>query len=199
MSHMGLADLIEAVVLYQLDNPAETGFHVGRQDIELFSNPVVQQFYDPRHLRVLLHFCNGCRQPVLVIRTLDGAPVGSPSHPCGEPPGGNSVTGNETTKLRGFRSQPPNCGAVLAPVVGSHGRTIALSRIRAGRRGQRCQTCSCDYAILRRVIRIVSTRSIRAISPRSERVPKVEAVPLAPARPVRPTRWMKSSGTCGRS
>jgi hypothetical protein len=38
MSHLGLADLIEAVFLYQLDNPAETGFHVGRQDIELFSN-----------------------------------------------------------------------------------------------------------------------------------------------------------------
>jgi hypothetical protein len=56
---MGLADLIEAVALYQLDNPAETGFHVGRQDIELFANSVVQQFYDPRHLRVLLHFCNG--------------------------------------------------------------------------------------------------------------------------------------------
>jgi hypothetical protein len=55
---MGLADLIEAVALYQLDNPAETGFHVGRQDIELFSNPVVQQFYDPRHLSVLLHFCD---------------------------------------------------------------------------------------------------------------------------------------------
>jgi hypothetical protein len=81
---MGLANLIEAIVLYQLDNPSETGFHVGRQDIELSSNPVVQQFYDPRHLRVLLHFCNSCRQPVLVIRTLDGASVGSPSHPCGE-------------------------------------------------------------------------------------------------------------------
>ena len=53
MPHMGLADLIEAVVLHQLDNPAETGFHVGRQDIELFSNPVVQQFYNPRHLRAL--------------------------------------------------------------------------------------------------------------------------------------------------
>ena len=39
MSHMGLTDLIEAVTLYQLDNPAETGFHVGRQDIELLSNP----------------------------------------------------------------------------------------------------------------------------------------------------------------
>jgi hypothetical protein len=62
MPHMGLADPIEAVVLYQLDNPAETSFHVSRQDIELFSNPVVQQFYDPRHLRALLHFCNSCRQ-----------------------------------------------------------------------------------------------------------------------------------------
>ena len=74
---MGLADPIEAVVLYQLDNPAETGFHVGRQDIELFSNPVVQQFYDPRHLRALLHFCNSCRQPVLAIDTPDGVPIGT--------------------------------------------------------------------------------------------------------------------------
>ena len=55
---MGLVDLIEAVALDQLDNPAETGFHVGGQDIELSSNPVFQQFYDPRHLRILLHFCN---------------------------------------------------------------------------------------------------------------------------------------------
>ena len=45
MPHMGLADPIEAVVLYQLDNPAETGFHVGRQDIELFPDPAVQQLY----------------------------------------------------------------------------------------------------------------------------------------------------------
>jgi len=29
----------------------------------------------------------------------------------------NSVTGNETPKLRGFRSQPPNCGVALALVV----------------------------------------------------------------------------------
>ncbi len=65
MPHMGLADLIEAVTLYQLDNPAEAGLHVGRQDTELFSNPVVQQFYDPRHLCVLLHFCNRCRSPFL--------------------------------------------------------------------------------------------------------------------------------------
>jgi hypothetical protein len=62
---MGLAELIEAVALDQLDNPAETGFHVGGQDIELFSNPVVQQFYDPRHPCVLLHFCNSRRDPFL--------------------------------------------------------------------------------------------------------------------------------------
>ncbi len=73
MPHIGLADPIEAVVLYQLDNPAETGFHVGRQDIELFSNPIVQQFYDPRHLRALLHFCNSCCQPVLATRSPFGA------------------------------------------------------------------------------------------------------------------------------
>ena len=74
-----------------------------------------------------------------------------------------------------------------------------LEREIAGRRGQRGQTGSGTHAILRRVMRMVSIRSILAISPRSERVPKVDAVPRAPARPVLPTRWMKSSGTCGRS
>jgi len=73
---MGLADLIEAVALYQLDNPAETGFHVGRQDIELFSNPVVQQFYNPRHESALLHFCNSRRKAGIVIRTPNGPPAG---------------------------------------------------------------------------------------------------------------------------
>jgi hypothetical protein len=38
---------------------------------------------------------------------------------------GNSVTGNKTPKLREFRSQPPNRGVALAPVVGSDGRTLA--------------------------------------------------------------------------
>jgi hypothetical protein len=63
MPHVGLADLVEAVALDQLDDPAETGFHVGRKRIELFSNPVVQQLYDPRQLCVLLHFCDTRRQP----------------------------------------------------------------------------------------------------------------------------------------
>jgi hypothetical protein len=35
---------------------------------------------------------------------------------------GNSVTANETPKLREFCSRPPNCGVALAPVVSSHGR-----------------------------------------------------------------------------
>src|SRR5450432_3695784 len=51
----------------------------------------------------------------------------------------------------------------------------------------------------RRVNRTPRVRSMWAISLRSWRVPKVEAVPRAPMRPVRPTRWMKSSGTCGKS
>jgi len=70
---MGFADPVEAVVLYQLDNPAETGFHVGRQDIELFANSVVQQFYDPRHLRVLSHFCNGDGSGHRIVSNRDGA------------------------------------------------------------------------------------------------------------------------------
>jgi len=41
MSHMWLAELIEAVTLYQLDNPSETGLHVGGQNIELSENPVL--------------------------------------------------------------------------------------------------------------------------------------------------------------
>jgi hypothetical protein len=43
------------------------------QDIELSANPVVQQFYDPRHLHVLLHFCNSSREPVPATRASDGA------------------------------------------------------------------------------------------------------------------------------
>jgi len=42
---MGLADLIEAVSPVSARQPGGNGLHVGRQDIELFSNPVVQQFY----------------------------------------------------------------------------------------------------------------------------------------------------------
>src|SRR5207237_10091777 len=62
---------------------------------------------------------------------------------------------------------------------------------------ERCRGISGDTSW--RVRRMRSARSILRISLRSERVTKVDAVPPAPARPVRPTRWIKSSGTCGKS
>src|SRR5262249_54549936 len=34
------------------------GLHIGRQPLEFISNAIVEQFYDPSHQLVLLHFCN---------------------------------------------------------------------------------------------------------------------------------------------
>ena len=58
MLDMWLMDSFETVSLYQFDDPAEARLHVVRQTFEFFSNAVVEQLYDPRHLFTLLHFCN---------------------------------------------------------------------------------------------------------------------------------------------
>ena len=55
---MWLMESFETVSLNQFDDPAETRLHVVRQHFEFFSNAVVQQLYDPRHLLTLLQFCN---------------------------------------------------------------------------------------------------------------------------------------------
>src|ERR1019366_1704839 len=49
MFYMRLAHLFEAMRLNQLDNPAETRFHVGRESFQLISNAGVEQLYDPHH------------------------------------------------------------------------------------------------------------------------------------------------------
>jgi hypothetical protein len=41
----------------------------------------------------------------------------------------NSVTGNETPKLRGFRSQPPNCGMAYGVTGRANDRMLAPDAI----------------------------------------------------------------------
>ena len=49
MFYMRLAHLFETMPLNQLDYPAETRFHIGRESFQLISNAGVEQLYDPRH------------------------------------------------------------------------------------------------------------------------------------------------------
>jgi hypothetical protein len=48
----------ETVSLDQLNDPAKTCQHIGRQGIEFIPNAVVKQLYEPRHQFTLSHFCN---------------------------------------------------------------------------------------------------------------------------------------------
>ena len=58
MLYVGLMNSFKAVSLDQLDDTAKTGLHIGRQCVEFISNAMVEQFYDPSHPAILLHFCN---------------------------------------------------------------------------------------------------------------------------------------------
>jgi hypothetical protein len=46
---MRLAHLFETIPLNQLNNPAETRFHVGGEGFQFTLNPAVEQLNDPRH------------------------------------------------------------------------------------------------------------------------------------------------------
>ena len=49
MLYVRFAHLFETMPLNQLDNPAETRFHIGGESFQLLSNAGVEQLYDPRH------------------------------------------------------------------------------------------------------------------------------------------------------
>ncbi|HEY6390496.1 MAG TPA: hypothetical protein VIX89_04410 [Bryobacteraceae bacterium] len=42
----------------QFNNPAKTRPHVSREGFQFISNAGVEQFDDPRHSFLVLHFCN---------------------------------------------------------------------------------------------------------------------------------------------
>jgi hypothetical protein len=46
------------MVLDQFDNPAKARLHVGRQSVDLISNAGVENFNDPSHASMVLHFCD---------------------------------------------------------------------------------------------------------------------------------------------
>lgn len=58
MLDVRLMNAFEAVSLDQLDDPAKSGLHIGRQRFEFISNAIIEQLYNPRHPVILLHFCN---------------------------------------------------------------------------------------------------------------------------------------------
>ena len=49
MLYVGFVNSFEAVPLDQLDDPAKTGLHIGRQRFEFILNPIVKQLNDPCH------------------------------------------------------------------------------------------------------------------------------------------------------
>lgn len=58
MLDMRLAHSFETMGLNQFYNLSKTSFHIGRQNFEFVANAGVEHFNDPRHLSIVLHFCN---------------------------------------------------------------------------------------------------------------------------------------------
>src|SRR5580692_4277977 len=46
------------MALDEFDNPSKARLHVGGQRLNLVSNAGIEQFNDPRHPFIVLHFCN---------------------------------------------------------------------------------------------------------------------------------------------
>jgi hypothetical protein len=55
---MRLTYPLEAMVLDEFNNPSKPRSHVGGQNLKLISNAGVEQFNDPRHPFIVLHFCD---------------------------------------------------------------------------------------------------------------------------------------------
>lgn len=49
MLYVRLAHVFETIPLNELDNSAETRFHIGRESFQLISNAGIEQLYDPGH------------------------------------------------------------------------------------------------------------------------------------------------------
>ena len=53
-------NLFEAITLDQLDDTAKTGSHIGLQRLELISDAIVEEVYDPTHPFTIIAFLQ-CR------------------------------------------------------------------------------------------------------------------------------------------
>ena len=65
MLYVRLAHPLEAVLLDEFHYPSKARPHLGGQRLKLVSNADVEQFNDPRHPFIVLHFCNTDVRPNL--------------------------------------------------------------------------------------------------------------------------------------